>query len=147
MWLKNHGNGNSGLVFVKVKPDTMKGDSLEPDRVSTRESFFPGCLSSLSSATSFPQPTHSSQTATLQANVSEHRFNDRKELCCFHKQPLGDFFFLPIPQTGAGYLVLQLTSRHNLPQIFRNSCPAVCRKHFLMREPTWPTADKPPASL
>lgn len=77
---ENHGNGNSGPVFVKVKPDTMTGNSLKPDMevLKPEASFLPAFLSSLFSASSFPQPTPSSQTGTLHANVSEHGFSERK---------------------------------------------------------------------
>lgn len=54
---ENHGNGNSGPVFVKVKSDTMKGDSsLTGRHLAHRNLFSPATSLHWSLPLHFPSP-------------------------------------------------------------------------------------------
>lgn len=142
---ENHGNGNSELVFVKVKSDIMKGNSLNlTENCSAHRSlFFLPCLSSWSSATSRLQQ-YTYYNANVLSIVVDSTVEKNSAYYC-DKHPLGNFLFPHsrnrgrVPGASADPL-----ARPCLPQIFRNACSsAVCGKHCLPGEPTWSAAAQP----
>lgn len=145
---ENHENGNTELAVVKVKSDTMKGNSLNlTETRSTHKSLF-FCLASLHGPLllHFFSKTHT--TVLMFLSVVIDSMVEKNSVFYCDKHPLGNFLFLHsrnrgrLPGASADPL-----AQPCLPQIFRNACSSsVCGKHSWPGEPTWSAAAQPPAS-
>lgn len=131
---ENHGNGNSELVFVKVKSDTMKGSSLNlTENRSAHRSLFFSRLASLHGPLLLHVSSNTHTTMLMFLSVVIDSTIEKNSVFYCDKHPLGNFLFLHSRNRGGvpGASTDSL-AQPRLHQIFRNTCSsAVCRKHCL----------------